>query len=623
MLAYVYDDDLRAQLNARRTNYWDAYIADILDMLGLRPATLSLRDLEQGAALERVGALVVGQQSGEALSPAARDSVRRWVRAGGTLIGFAVEGLDDVFGIDTMGPAVELDGGYTPRARILQGADDWAINGYFNFRSHRLTREIHHLLFLEQMLPVVSDISMVRLNGATELAVLHDTTGKVLCLPAIAWHEYGRGHAGYFAFDVAKTIWLLHQGRPAPDHPEESKYPRAHDMSILGRNSRLVPYADEMAFLLQNMIAVKPHPFIYQIPPKDGRAADALLYYGGDEYRGPTKISLRAAEFMHERGLPYQTNIESDNHPMTAEEHRRLGELGTEVSAYYHLYPDDGYTMTEEHYRFQSDRFFERFGYRPVVTVNHCLRWKGWTGPAKWMLAAGGRADNGFSGKVTPNDSHFRNSAGYCFGFGTTYPFYFRDDWRGGNARIDFMEQPIICYELGHRGSTSVNRDPETRAFEEVHFIVGMAIRYHFVMNMFYHPAYLVDYPACRDAIDEILRYIEYRKATVVHMNNRMVAEWWDARNASTVKALGTSEDGGRYRCRCEYDGGMVVKVPVPDGREATLSGDGAATAPRLADEFDHRWLYVVVPQGEHTFEVSFKEAANDSDRERACRPRA
>ncbi len=127
------------------------------------------------------------------------------------------------------------------------------------------------MLFLHQRLPIVSDIRMVRLNGAEELAVVVDTTGKQLCLPAITWSECGRGRSCYFAFDAAKTIWLIQQGRPAPDHPEEGKYPRAHDMSILGENSRLVPYTDEMAWLIQNMIAARPQHHVGQGRPGHAR----------------------------------------------------------------------------------------------------------------------------------------------------------------------------------------------------------------------------------------------------------------------------------------------------------------------------------------------------------------
>jgi hypothetical protein len=363
-----------------------------------------------------------------------------------------------------------------------------------------------------------------------------------------------------------------------------------------------------VCWLLRNMIAVKPHPFLAETPPLDGAPSDAALYYGGDEYSGPTDLSIRAAQFMRGLGLPYQTNIESDRHPMTAEEHARIRNLGTEVSAYYHLYEDDGFTMKPEHYRRQSDRFFERFGYRPVATVNHCIRWKGWTEPARWMLAAGGRADNGFSCKGVPNDNHFRNSASYGFSFGTCYPFYFWDDWRGGNERIDFMEQPIVCYELGHRGTTSVHRDLDSQAREEMHLALGMAIKNHFLMNMFYHPQPIVTMPNCREAIREVLRYVEYRGARVKHMNNRQAAEWWDARHASEVRGIVLSADALRFVCVSRWADGVTVKVPVPDGRRARVTVGGRQAAVEERIELGRAWCWFVAPAGESDIEVRFEE---------------
>jgi hypothetical protein len=38
------------------------------------------------------------------------------------------------------------------------------------------------------------------------------------------------------------------------------------------------------------------------------------------------------------------------------------------------------------------------------------------------------------------------------FSFGTAFPFWFHDDWRGRNRRIDFLEQPVAAYECGYVG---------------------------------------------------------------------------------------------------------------------------------------------------------------------------
>ena len=123
----------------------------------------------------------------------------------------------------------------------------------------------------------------VELAGAIALAGLYDSSGRDLKSSAIHWNGYGRGAAAYFAFDPAKTIWILHEGRPLDPPDKEIPYPRAADKCVIGNNSRKVPYADELCFLLQNMMARSSQPFIHQVPPEGDTIPDALFYWGGDE----------------------------------------------------------------------------------------------------------------------------------------------------------------------------------------------------------------------------------------------------------------------------------------------------------------------------------------------------
>ena len=90
------------------------------------------------------------------------------------------------------------------------------------------------------------------------------------------------------------------------------------------------------------------------------------------------------------------------------------------------------------------------------------------------MLKAGGQADNSFGGPPRPLGHPMANGPWFGFGFGTAYPFFFRDDHEHQNQRIDFLEEPILCYEVGHRGSIT-GKDKETRAEEEVHAPMDMA----------------------------------------------------------------------------------------------------------------------------------------------------
>ena len=597
MTGYVCDPGLHESLNASGRNYGDVYWDEILGWAGASREAFGLDGLRESGPAFDADVLIVGTQSGAALDDAVRSRLREWVRGGGLLIGCGIAGLDDVFGI-------EGDG------RLEPPADAYAVAAFAELRAHPLTREIHPHLFLDQMLPIVSGIRRVKSGGAVELARLYDTAKQDTGHAAVCWNRSGDGVAAYFAFDLAGTVWSLHQGRPLPpDAPTDLKRPKAHELSILDHVSQKAPYADVLCLLLQNMLARQPQAFIHPVPPLDGRVADALLYWGGDEYTGPTEISLSASNWMKSKGLPLHINIQAEDHPMTVEEFERIAANGHEVSLYWKLHAEDGYDVKAAHFQRQSDFFLEKFGRRPGSTLLFNARWQGGVEPARYMAAAGARADNSFSAQchryAYGHDCH--NLAKYGFGFGTAYPFYFYEDHRQGNRRLDFMEQPIVCYELGHRYGLRPEPDDVTRAPEDLHYPIDMAVKYHQVINMFYHPASILQ-PNTQHAIEEILRYIRYKGARVAHMTNDQVCGWWDARYRSRAEV--TQRDDGTLVLKCEtaYPQGIVVKMALPeDAAGARAVSNGAALAVEMRRELGGNWLFVVVPEGERVVEV-FKE---------------
>ena len=598
MTGYVCDPGLCESLNAARCNYCDVYWDEILGWAGASRETFCFDDLREGGPAFAADALIVGTQSGAALDGAARNRLRDWVRGGGLLVGCGIEGLDDVFGIEAHG---------LPEPPADAPADAYAVAAFAELRAHPLTREIHPHLFLDQMLPIVSGVRRVKPAGAAELARLYDGAGEDAGCAAVCWNRFGDGFAACFAFDLAKTVWALHQGRPlAPDTPTSLKRPKAHELSILDRESQKVPYADVLCLLLQNMLARRLQAFIHPVPPLDGGVADALLYWGGDEYTGPVENSLRASDWMKSKGLPLHINIQAEDHPMTVEEFGRIAANGHEVSLYWKLHEEDGYDVKAEHFKRQSDFFFAKFGRRPGSTLLFNARWQGWTEPARYMAAAGARADNSFSSQchryAYGHDYH--NLAKYGFGFGTAYPYYFYEDYTQANRRLDFMEQPIICYELGHRYGMRPEPDDMTRTPEDLHFPIDMAVKYHQVINVFYHPVSILQ-PNTQHAIDEILRYIRFKQARVVHMTNDQVCDWWDARCRSRVEVVRRDDETLVLKCRTAYPRGIVVKIALPEAAAgARAVSSGAALPAELRREFGTTWLFVVVPEGEREVEV-------------------
>jgi len=593
MIAYVHDEDLRQQQNDKGWDYWDIYVAEICSQLGASATRLSLSEITP-EGLNGVRAMIVGALAGKELSDAARAAIDDWVGRGGLLIGFGTVGLDHVFGIETF---------LTRR----QPADDYTISGYFNLLKHRITHQVHPHVFAEQKLVILSDVQLVRANGADTLAWLFDRNHDYLeGHPALAWNRYGQGFAGYFAFDVAKTMWVLHQGRPL------RRAGRSVDMAVLGKNLNKVAYADELAMVLQNMLAFRPEPLIHQIPPSRDGIPDALLFWGGDCCAGDSADFVYVSNWMKEHGLPYHLNIcykEDGSLNLDAKDAKTVRANGHELSLHY-KYAKVGYPLSAEGVAAQVELFEKTYGATPVCTVPHGCAWYGGLETAKWMAGAGVQADNCFAPTPGRAEHLFQpNGPAYGMGFGTVFPFHFYDDAANGNARIDFIELPIVCYELGHRGSIPPYDDKETMASDELRAPVDRAVKYHQVMNVFYHPVYIAQFPPCRAAIEDTLDYIKARGYRVLHLAPDALVRWWQARDRSSVSCVVREPETVEWLCRCEYEGGMVVKYPLAaaDVTEVLRTDTSEALRHKVAAEFGNRWLYVAVPTGETTVRVGLR----------------
>src|SRR5262249_14001013 len=137
------------------------------------------------------------------------------------------------------------------------------------------------------------------------------------------------------------------------------------------------------------------------------------------------------------------------------------------------------------------------YGRSPVCTVNHCCRWCGWVEPARWMAAAGVRAE---SPPVPRGSPPLNPVTELAFGFGTSFPFWYCDDASGNDRRLPLLCQPIAAYEVGYRSVISHSappEDPDQRDFDRVRQVVEIATHYHLTVNMFYHPVYIARSAAC------------------------------------------------------------------------------------------------------------------------------
>jgi len=582
--AYVYDADLRIKANAQGRNYWYEYVREICDQLGLRAAAIPRQALADGATLSQYSVLIVGDFAASELPPGAAANLDAWVTQGGALIGFATDGLDEVFG--------NKAGGVT-----RQPIDDFTLAGFFDLKPDPLTTDVHSPLHPDQKLLVFSDMRNVTPVNSRRLGDMFYKTGRGAGFAAITAREHGQGHAFYFAFNVPKTVWVLHQGRPIDKDYDGDGYYRFSDAMVIGQNSDEVAYADEILFLLQNMLGRRRVPLIHQLPPLGDQIPDALFHWGGDD-EAAAGTQLWASNWMKERGLPYHLNImpKDGRFHLTADEARAIEANGHELAVHYNFI--DGYQhpahFTEREIRAQADLFAATFGKRSVCSVFHWCRWTGWAEPAKWIAAAGGKGDNSriHSGSPPLNPA---NQLGFG-GSGTSFPFFYYDDWRAGNARIEFLCEPITAYETGYR--------PGKTFPELTHTVVDLAAKYHLTMDMFYHPVNVTRVAECRLAIDEVLRYIRERGIVARHMGNDELCCWWFARSESSISNVATDGASIAFTADARHRDGLVIKIPLQAGKAVKAVCDGKPTPFKTAHEFAQNWAFVLVPCGNHRVNV-------------------
>lgn len=588
-VSYVYDDKFRIQANQRGENYWYAYIQEIWEQLGLRPKRIhSMALLENREFLMDISTLVLGDTLESSPTEEIRSNLTAWVAEGGTLIGFAAEGLDPLFGNTYLSNTKQ--------------PDPYKISATFKLEPDRITDGVHSSLHPEQRLLIFSPIRRVRPESSTELARLYEANGDDSNLPAITKRSLGKGDAYYFSFNAAQTIWVLHQGRPAVEDVDGDGYLRTMDLVVIGDNNPEVLYSDEILLILQNIIGQKPHPFLYQLPPAEGKVPDAVFHWGGDDHSRPD-LDLAASDWMRSKGLPYHINVmpsQDLSFKVQPSDVDHILRNGHEVSLHYNFVNgySHPYLIKKEDVLRQAEAFKKEFGMLPVCSVNHWVIWTGWADLAEMMMVAGGRADNSFFGRqYPPMDPHNTLS----FPGGTGCPFYFYRDHSGKNERIDFLEEPVMAYEPGHPHDGSVDH-------EMIRKVVDTAARYHLVMNLFFHPQYIGN-PSrenTRAAISEILRYITVCRITAHHMGPDEVWRWWDSRSQSTIDSVTYTEKTLRFSVSTEYPRGVIVKVPV--GSFATISAacDDRKAKFEIKQEFGQKWIYIFSPVGEHSIEVSW-----------------
>ncbi len=130
------------------------------------------------------------------------------------------------------------------------------------------------------------------LNGAEAVAWLFSDAANATGYPAVTFHRYGRGYASLWAFDLARSIAYMRQGKPdwANQERDGGEGIRAVDMfdGWIDLDRIAIPQADVQQRLLVNLLAVmsqnaRPLPRLWYFP---GRS-DAVFIATSDSHGNP------------------------------------------------------------------------------------------------------------------------------------------------------------------------------------------------------------------------------------------------------------------------------------------------------------------------------------------------
>jgi hypothetical protein len=587
-VAYTHSDEIREKYFSEKQNYWDTYFGEILGQLGVSAKKLTWPECFSNPGIwEEIEVLLVGEIGKKEYASFDWEILSRWVRNGGILIGSKTLGMDSLFG--------------NKPADYLKQSSEIELRGYMEFRPGSLTEDIPPPYDKTEKLPIFSDIRLIECNSSNSLADLYDKDGKALPYPAVTENKWGKGTAYYFTFSLPQVVWLLHQGKKVSPEGvllQGVRYCKTTDLSLIGQNSADIPYADELLLFLENMIAERPIPFIHQFPPDRGEIPEALFFWGGDD-EGIAGTQVASSNWMKEKSLPYHINTlwRNGEFSISPQEKKKIEENGHELSLHYNFIDRNKppFHFSREDIQRQNRDYQRYFKSIPLTTVNHFSLWQGWSEPAEWMAKCKGLGDNSFY-------YHFSDSIP-LFAFGTAFTFFFYTDWKKGNRRINFIEQPISGYELGYG---HIAKKPEDTAIdtEVIHRTVNIAAYYNCCLNMFYHSYRISDWPACRSSIEEILNYVKKKKLNILHMANDRLTKWWFSRDRSQIDILSRDKGKIKFKVRSDWPEGIIVKLPWKSNRSLFING--ISTEPIRKRKFGREWTYIILPKGENILEVIF-----------------
>ena len=330
--------------------------------------------------------------------------------------------------------------------------------------------------------------------------------------PAIVIGGLGEGHWCVFAYDLAESTVLFHQGRreQASDGARADAdgarqfIPNDLFVGFLDPDLRHLPQADLHQDALVRVMEwissiTRPLPRVWHFP--DG--APAVAFLNGDSDNMDARDFWNIIATADRYGIPFTTYLKPEHHEIVEPEvERSLVARGHDFGEH----PFVSLMPTKEEMRNglreEMGAFRARYGHDPVTNRGHSVVWVGWTDQAKYLRENGVRLDTSFAG------GRYHRTA-YVNGSGL--PVKFMDE---NGELLDIYEQNTMSSDDGMTTDKCFER---ALSIDECIAVSKKQIdasidRFHTVYHPYFHPH------AAQPAPRSIQRWIE---AAIQHCQER------------------------------------------------------------------------------------------------------
>lgn len=435
--------------------------------------------------------------------------------------------------------------------------------------------------------------------------------------PAVVTGTYGAGRYAVFAYDLALSTVLFHQGRPelassgpTPDADGDGAFtPNDLFQGHLDVGLRHVPQADLQQRLLLRLLEwvsapAGPPVRLWPFPS----AAPAIALLNGDS-DGMTRPQLEWYVNMAEaHGAGYTIYLMEEHLPLLppdlAADYRRRGH-----SAGPHVWLTLKPTPTALAARIAEEvgQFARRYGLPPTTTRHHCVVWPGWVDTAKALAGAGIRLETNYRAA-----EHYQS--GYLTGSGL--PMRFIDEQ---GAFVDcFQQETLLCDDFLLIDKSFLRPLDEAQAIALSRRLIDDAVeRYHTAVQMYFHPVYSTGLTV---RTDQFIRTAGWMEAVLKHCQGRGVPmpntnawcafnerrratalrERWDAATGTlaTEVASAGALSGATFVLPAAHTGARLQRV--------TLGADDLPLYPRQIDGREQVLAVADLPAGTTTLAARY-----------------